>query len=277
VDYQRLLLDHLDLVDRIVRETGRRRHLSAVERDELASFVRLRLVEGDYAILRKFQGRSSLWTYLVAVIERLSLDFCAAQWGKWRPSASAVRLGPVAVILEQLTHRDGHPLEEALKILRTHHAADLSDGQLRALWHQLPVRPRTIEVGEEAAASVPATESSEAHVEDAARQQDINRLEGALKSALLALPAQDRVIIALRFDHAMPVPDIARTLHSSVPTIHRRLDRSLKDLRAALSRAGFDPREISGLIGRDNLAISPLLRAEGEKFPRPVRLSKRDG
>jgi RNA polymerase sigma factor for flagellar operon FliA len=276
VDYQRLLLDHLDLIDQIVRTTGRRRHLSVIEQEEFGSFVKLRLVEDDYAVLRKFQNRSSLWTYLAAVIERQSLDFCVERWGRWRPSAMADRLGPAAVVLERLVNRDGHTLEEAMEIVRTNHAVGLTYGQLRAIWEQLPVRSRTTEVGEEAAAGVRSTDSSETNIEDAARKQDIDRLEGLLRSAFAALPAQDRLMIALRFDHDLSVSEIAATLHSSVPTVHRRLDRSLKDLRASLSRGGFNPREVSSLIGHSTVALSPLLRAEVEKFLGPVRLSKRD-
>ncbi len=85
------------------------------------------------------------------------------------------------------------------------------------------------------------------------------------------------MIIALRFDHGLSAAEISKVTKSSVPTIHRRLDRSLKELRAALSRGGFDPREISGLIGHSSIALSPLLRAEVERFLKPVRLSKRDG
>ena len=121
MDYQRLLIDHLDLIDKIVRSAGRRRHLSAGEREDFAGFVKLRLVEDNYAILRKFQSRSTLWTYLAAVIERMSLDFCAEKWGRWRPSAMAERLGPAAVVLERLVTRDGHTVEEAIEIIRTHH------------------------------------------------------------------------------------------------------------------------------------------------------------
>jgi hypothetical protein len=68
VNYQRLLLDHLDLLRQIVRTVAKRRHLSAAERDDFASFVHLRLLEDDYAVLRKFQGRSTLWTYLAAFV-----------------------------------------------------------------------------------------------------------------------------------------------------------------------------------------------------------------
>jgi RNA polymerase sigma factor for flagellar operon FliA len=277
VKYQRLLLDHLDLIDQIVRTTGRRRHLSSAEQEDFASFVNLRLVDDNYAILRKFQNRSTLWTYLAAVIERLSLDFCAEKWGRWRPSALAERLGPVAVVLERLVTRDAHTVEEAIEIVRTNHDVTLTPAELRALWDQLPARVRTTEVGEEAAAAVSATDSSETHVEDAELQRNIERLERALQAAFTGIAAQDRVLIALRFDQELSMVEIAKLTGSSVPTLHRRLDKSVRQLRLALAQSGFAPREIAGLIGHPSIALSPLLRAEVESFLGPVRLSKRDG
>ncbi len=71
--------------------------------------------------------------------------------------------------------------------------------------------------------------------------------------------------------------EIAKLTGSSVPTLHRRLDKSVKQLRLALTRAGFDPRQIANLIGHHSIALSPLLRAEVERFLGLVRLSKRDG
>ena len=277
MDYQRLLLDHLDLVDQIVRTTGRRRHLSATEREDFASFVNLRLIDDDYAILRKFQNRSTLWTYLAAVIERLSLDFCAEKWGRWRPSAMAERLGPVAVILERLVTRDSHTIEEAMEIVRTHHDVGMTYAELRKMWDQLPVRVRTIEVGEEAAATVSSGDTSETTVEDSDRRRSLARLQRALKAAFDQIAAQDRVLIALRFDQDLSMVEIAKLTGSSVPTLHRRLDKSVKQLRLALTHEGFDPRDIADLIGHHSLALSPLLRAEVERFLGSVRLSKRDG
>jgi len=277
VDYQRLLLDHLDLVDQIVRTIGRRRHLSATERDDFASFVNLRLVDDNYAILRKFQRRSSLWTYLATVIERLSLDFCAEKWGRWRPSAMAERLGHVAILLERLVTRDSHTIEEAIELVRTNHNVALSDAELRKIWDQLPVRVRTTEVSEEAAASVSSNDSSESRIEDADRRERIERLQRALASAFDQLAAQDRVIIALRFDQDLSMVEIAKLTGSSVPTLHRRLDKSVKQLRLALTHAGLDPRDVVSLLGHHSIALSPLLRAEVERFLGSVRLSKRDG
>ena len=277
MDYQRLLIDHLDLINQIVRTTGRRRHLSTAEREDFASFVSLRLIDDDYAILRKFQNRSSLWTYLAAVIERLSLDFCADKWGRWRPSAMAERLGPAAVVLERLVTRDSHTVEEAFELLRAQHGVSLSDAELRKIWEQLPVRLRTTEVGEEAAATVRSLDTSDAGVDDAERRQRIARLQSVLKTAFEGIPAQDRVLIALRFDEGLSMVEVAKLLNSSVPTLHRKLDKGIKHLRLALTQSGFDPREVSNLIGHPTIALSPLLRAEVERFLGPVRLSKRDG
>ena len=207
----------------------------------------------------------------------MSLDFCVERWGRWRPSAKAERLGPVAIALERLVTRDGHTIEEAMEIVRTNHAAPQTYTELRTMWDQLPVRAKTIEVTEDAAEEVRSTEASDARVDDEARKQDVACLDRALRAAFASLPAQDRVMVALRFDHGLSAAEIAKAMQSSVPTVHRRLDRSLKDLRTILSRADIDPREMLALIGHSTVVLSPLLRAEVERFLRLVRLSKRDG
>ena len=145
------------------------------------------------------------------------------------------------------------------------------------MWEQLPVRSKTIEVSEDAAEEVRSSETSDAGLDDEVRRRDLARVNRALEAAFASLPAQDRVMVALRYDHGLSAAEIAKAMKSSVPTVHRRLDRSLKDLRGMLSRADIDPREILALIGHSTVVLSPLLRAEVERFLRLVRLSKRDG
>ena len=277
MNYQRLLLDHLALVDQIVRTTGRRRHLAGPELEDFSSFVRLRLIENDYAILRKFQNRSSLWTYLSAVIERLSLDYCAEKWGRWRPTAMAERLGPAAVVLERLVTRDGHTLEEALELIRTNHTFGLSEAELLTMWAQLPLRTKTTDVPEEAAAAIPSPRTSEENVDAAELHKKIAQIDRALKAALAQLSVQERVLLGLRFDQDLSMVQIAKLTGSSVPTLHRRLDKAVTLLRTTLGRVGLDRREVVELIGHPSIALAPLLRAEVEKFLGPVRLFKRDG
>ena len=277
MDAHRLFVDNLELIERIVRIAGRRHHLSFVEQEDFAGFVNVRLLENDCAVLRKFRGKSSMWTYLAAVIERQLLDFIYERWGRWRPSATADTLGPVAILLERLVTRDGHTLEEAMEIVRTNHAVGKTHAELRAIWAQLPVRGKAIEVRDEAADEVLSDETAEDLVEDAERRRNVERLERALEKALADLATQDRVIIALRFDRGFSVAEIAKLRQSSVPTVHRRLDASLKRLKTELAAAGFLPGEVARLIGHSSIIVSPLLRAEVERFLGHVRLSKRDG
>jgi len=273
VDYQRLLIDHLDLIDRIARTTGRRRRLPPAELEEFASVVRSRLVDSDYAVLRKFQGRSSLWTYLAAVIERMSFDYCDEKWGRWRPTRAAERLGETAVALERLLD-DGHPLAEAIEILRSRNGGALSHAELHRIWEQLPSRPLKTEADEHAADELAAPETSDANVDQLERQQDLDRLQASLSAAFEQIAAQDRVLIALRFDQDLSITEIARLMGSSVPTLHRRLAAAVSHLRVALARAGFDAGDVAGLIGHASLTLPPLLRAEAERFLSLVRLSK---
>lgn len=277
MDAQRLFLDNLDLIRRLVWVSGRRHHLSDTELEDFAGYVNVRLLENDYAVLRKFRGRSSIWTYLTAVIERQYLDFISERWGKWRPSATADSIGPVAVLLERLVGRDGHTLEEAMEIVRTNHQIGQTYAELRQIWDQLPLRRKFTEVNEKVAHEVEAEETAEDLVLDAERQRNLERLERTLAKAFADLATQDRVIVALRFDRNLSIAEIAKLRQSTVPTIHRRLQDSLKRLKKALAEAGLRPDEVRKLIGQSTIVVSPLLRAEVEKFLTSVRLSMRDG
>jgi RNA polymerase sigma factor for flagellar operon FliA len=276
VNYERQFLEHLDLIDQIARASGRRRHLAPEERDDLKGFIRLRLIEDNYAILRKFKNRSSFHTYLIAVIERLSLDYCIEQWGKWRPTATAQRLGDAAILLERLVVRDGRAVEEAIEMMLSSHEITASAAELRAMWKKLPSRVRPQQVAESAALGVPALDRAEQGVEDDARRTDLAKIEDALKTALSNCTDQDRVLLALRFDQGLKMADIAQVLGSSSPTLHRRLAKILSDLGAALKSAGVNPSDIGSLIGHGSVHLPPLLGGELERLSKTVRLFKRD-
>src|SRR4051812_18706679 len=92
----------LDVIARICRAQARRYRLSEDDAEELTAAVRLRLLADDYAVLKKYAGRGSLKAYLEVVIRRTFLDRRIAEFGKWRPSTAAKRIGRVAVLLEQL-------------------------------------------------------------------------------------------------------------------------------------------------------------------------------
>lgn len=260
VNYQKLLLQHLELIDRVVQYIARKHHLQATDAEEFSSIVRYKLIDRDFAILRKFQGRSNLATYLTTVIERLYLDFCIQRWGKWRPSAAARRLGAVATLLEQLIVRDGLTFEEAVGTLQTNHGVTESREQLHGLLVQLPMRVSRRTSGEEELALVPAHGSdADISVDHSEDSQVVDRVEAALARAIDALPPQDQLIIRLRFLDNLPVAQIGRALAIDFKVLYRRLEQIMKALRAQLQQEGIDHTHIERIVGHPALTVADVL------------------
>src|SRR5262245_17632488 len=116
-----LFLKSLPAIDGAVTYVCRRHRLSADEADDFSSEVRVHFIERNYEPLRRFEGRSTLRTYLITVVNHLFLDYRNRLWGKWRPSAEASRIGPVAIQFERLVIRDGWSVEQAKELLLTNH------------------------------------------------------------------------------------------------------------------------------------------------------------
>jgi RNA polymerase sigma factor for flagellar operon FliA len=236
-----LFLSQLVVIERVISFVSSRHHLPGVDADDFASHVKLKLIEDDYGILRKFQGRSSMRTYLTVVIQRLFLDYRISAWGKWRPSAEAARAGPIAILLEQLVGRDGYSFEEACELLETNHQVTAPRSSLAAIAGRLPIRVRRRFESDAALAQVP---SEQPPADDVIAEQErmalAARVGGALKSAMAELDAQDRLILSLRFEDGRSVVEVARMLRLDQKALYRRLDRVMKALRAALQVEGVD-------------------------------------
>src|SRR4028119_1161719 len=102
---QDLFLAHLPHIEKVATHACRKRRFSPEETEDFISLVQLKIIEDDYAVLCKFQGKSTLKTYLTVVIERQFLDHLNHLRGKWRPSAEAKRPGPPGLQLGPTGHR----------------------------------------------------------------------------------------------------------------------------------------------------------------------------
>ena len=239
-DFERVLLDNLELVDRVCGALCRLTGLDAADADDFTSWVHMRLVDDDYALLRKFRGASSITTYLTVVVASLMRDYRTQLWGRWRPSAVARRSGEVGTRLEVLLYRKGLPLTEAIQTIR---ASDptISERSLAELAAKLPQRtPRhgvqTISREALAVPDEPRPSEPPAH------------LEQALRAALDALPPEDALIVRLRFWQNNSVSDIARTLNVSQKPLYRRIERIQAKLRDALTEAGITSEQAAELL-----------------------------
>ena len=266
----RLFLAHQAVIESVIRFVCRRRGLRGDAAEDFASEVRLRLVESDYEILRKFEGRSSIQTYLNVVIQRLALDYQASRWGRWRPSATARSGGPASVRLEQLVVRDGLPLADALTLVERE-MSGVDRAELEALAARFPLRVRRQYVGEEvleaAAADAPDAERLLVHADEAAR---FERVKARLAELLAALDPSERLVLQLRFEQNMKVADIARLQQTDQKRLYRHIQGVLDGLRDILEREGLDAASIRGML----TAVEP--GDPSRKAAPPVRLYERN-
>lgn len=245
VDPQGAFLEHLPTIERVVGIIARRNGLSTSDADEFGSWAQARIIDSDYAVFRKFAGRSSMATYLSVVLGNLFHDYRNSVWGRWRPSVAATRLGPIGVRLEELIYRDGHTLREAIEVLRSA-GAPQSDVELARMAQALPVRQSASEV------SLDAIEGTSGEVDPRVVEMDGEADDFAvLRAALQALPAEDQVIMRMRFWDDISVADVARTLRLEQKPLYRRIEAIEMTLRALLTARGVDRERARELLSSD--------------------------
>ena len=253
---QELFLSNLDAIDRAIAFVCHRNHLTPQDAEEFGSEVKAGLIEANYAVIRKFEERSSFSTYITTVIMRMYFQWRIQMWGKWRPSAAAKRLGENAIALERLLTRDGYSYGEAVETLTAGNNPTCSREELDALYIRLPRRlPRPVLVTALPARSVPTVDGELAPF-SAERAERARAAAHAVDEAIAAMDPESEVILRLRFWHNRTVPEIARALGLDHRRLYKRVLRLLQVLRTALEKAGIDKAEIVELLQRTDHELS---------------------
>jgi RNA polymerase sigma factor (sigma-70 family) len=245
---EQLYLDNLQLIEKMATHAGRRCGFTKEETEDFLSTVKLRLLEDDYAVIRKFKEQSTFGTYLNIVVNHLFPDYRNHVWGKWRNSAEAKQLGAVACRLEVLVGRERMSLDVACAFLRTNEKVTLSLQELADLAGRLPKRdPSRRMQGEKELEGWPdEAENPEERLlgQEAARRK--KEMLGLLRQALQDLPDQDRLIALLRV--RFPIVDVAKALHLEQKALYRRIEKIFKEVRAKLERMGVSAEEIREIL-----------------------------
>ncbi len=221
-------------IQKVVDFVSARHRLDPSEREDFRSYVAFKFIEDDYRRIRQFRGESRFETFVNVVVQRLFLDFRAERWGKWRPSSRAKALGKPGVLVERLLYRDGLLQREVLEAARQHGVC-LEEDALDAIVRELPYRPRRTQVSAEFLAAE-AAQGGELTPEE--RLVTSRRVEEALRAAIGELPAEDRVILKLRFLDGCTIKEIAATLGVSERPLYPRMQRLFRKLRMALEKHG---------------------------------------
>ncbi len=253
-----LFQEQAEIIDAVLTQICRGRRLTIDICEEFSSWVRLRLLEGDSAILRKFAGRSSPRTFLMTVIKRLYLDWRNKEWGKWRPSSAARRVGPVAIELERHVLRDRVPFDEAVEHLVTRGVAPSREA-CEAIWSQLPQKPWRRTASEEELDSTPAEPEADGSTADE-QNDSATRTADALTRAIAALDDGDHLILRLRFADGFTVARIAQVIGHDQRALYRRFDQVMAKLKAALLAHGVSASDIVDLLGSPTVDFSSYFR-----------------
>jgi RNA polymerase sigma factor for flagellar operon FliA len=247
-------LELLPTIDALSAALARRRGLVGDDAEDFAAHVRAQFVESEYAALRQFRGEAAITTYLSVVIASWLRAYMFAREGRWRPSAAAIRLGPVAVQLERLVSRGGRTGEEAIAELLAGGDQPYTERELRsmlrALPTRLPLRPQVV-AGDQAA-DVPSPSRTEADALLEAGEHDlaVARARRALEASLQTLAPEDRLLVSMRFLDGLSVADIARSLRLDQKPLYRRLERALRALRGQLEALGVTADAVHDVMGR---------------------------
>ena len=246
---EQLLLQNLEIIERAIRVLSWRGSLREDDAEDFASYVKLKLIEKDYAILRKYQKRASFAAYIAVVVQRMLLDYRIGQWGKWHASTEAKRIGELAITLEAFLYRDGHTLDEAMPML-LRRWPDLTREIAESVLRRLPFRrPKVRLVELDNVADVPAL-FSDPLVFEAETQNVARRVAAIVRATLARLEEQDRLVFRLHFQGEMSIAEVARTLQTEQKPLYRRLRRALTLLRTRLQDAGVSGGDIDDLLSR---------------------------
>ena len=239
----------LSLIQELIRYICHRHRLPREDAEDFSSYTFLKLIEDDYVVLRSYQGRSSLRTYLTTVVHRLFLDFRVQKWGKWRPTADVRRLGSAAIELNRLLSRDGQTLRNAVEILHASFGGTLSREEIFLLASHLPPRQRLAFENVDEFAWISADGGVEDRLQSQERGVTSRHIAAVLARALKEMTAEDRLILKMRYEDGFTVREVAAALHLEARPLYSRFEKCHRRLRAMLEGCGITWNEVTSILG----------------------------
>lgn len=252
MDAARFFEKSLTQIDAVIRAVCIRHSIYGSEAEEFASTIRLKLIEDDYKKIRDFKGKSSLKTYLYAVISRLFIDELRSRKGRWRPSADAKRLGPVAGKLEELICRDNNTFDEACyTLLSIPSFSSYSRDELYEIYLKLPKKENRhlAEADPECLSVLSSTDPHPDEVLHNKRMDSIERsIEGLIRIILPSLNEEDRLILKMRFDNDLSIAMITEVIGQKRGYVEKRINQILAGFKEGILSSGININDAMEVI-----------------------------
>lgn len=239
----------MPIIDRAIAYVCNKYGVPESDVEDFASSVKLKLLENGYEILRKYKG-GGFATFIGSTVRHLYLDQRIREWGKWRPSAEAQRLGRAAVELETLLFRDTRPLEQVVPIVAAHH--QMATEEVRAMagrLHPHYPRPRPVSL-DDADDDTRPLEVADPHTFDPDYNDIAHQAGEIIRRFLEALSEQERAVLRLRFFAGRSVIEIATSMKLDKNALYRQINRRWDEVRALLSDSGISGVDLDELSAR---------------------------
>lgn len=213
----------------------------------------------DFRVLRKFQGKSKITTYITAIISRGAIDLIRKRRGRSRARERAEALGDLGLKVYEAVFQRGYStleayehlktawgiteplsrIEELAETIRGRQKATFEAPESGASWGNIRLRVMQDETGN---LVVPASGGTP---EDALMAAQKTRLAGtALAAVLSGLTGEERLLMRMRFpvgeeEAAKELKEISRILGITEKAADNRLRRILLKCREAMLRKGL--------------------------------------
>lgn len=221
---------------------------ATLDADELFIHVVDHLKEDNYRRIREFRGRSSITTYITAIIGRLVVDLVRQRTGRNRAKVRSESQGELGRHVYDLMVKRGHSADEAADILLANFTIQASAGELMELHRSMMGR----DVRHQSCAETETAWGTEGEFVVVQRQNPEMELVGHIQNVrrrnLLAslvedLKGEDRMLVRLRFplDDETPPLDMEQIgiMTGQTPQqADRKLRRILLSCREELLKKG---------------------------------------
>lgn len=234
------LVDALHLATSLALGHSRRKGIYGDDAADFGSYVRVKVLSNNCAVLQRFRADCALKTFLQAVVKNAWRDFQDRRRGRWRSSAAARRLGKLAVALEQKLVRDGMSLAETVHHLNLGEFPDLTVREAACIVAGLPTRYRRTFEGEHALTRLESRDRADDRVLELDRMRRRSEALALIRQGLDQLPRQDRTIVELHVLEGLSLAQVSRVLGIEQRPLYRRMRRILRDLRRAPAITSFD-------------------------------------
>jgi RNA polymerase sigma factor (sigma-70 family) len=205
------------------------------------------LSDGGFRRLRSYrqEGAARFRTWLMAVVANLCVDWRRKKHGRYRPIRSVARLSELDQLVYRYRYVRGMPRTECLRALEPRYP-DLTEQQLCEIsarlfalltpQHRWQLSLRTASAG-------PLDDGTTLDPEDAAAQleepgpgpEEITQVEqqhDRVAEALAQLPAEQRLLLRLRYEQDLTLAEVARLARLADPF---RANRQIQAALAALA------------------------------------------